>query len=519
MPSPSSIGPYRVLSRLGAGGMAETYVALRRGPGDFEQRVCLKRIRGELDQDPEFVRQFLSEATLAASLRHANIAQVLDFGREGGDYYLALELIDGLDLRELIERAGAGLDPRLTLHIATEVCTALDFAHRGSAPGGARGIVHRDISPSNVLVSTEGEVKLADFGIARPLQGPKYTRTGIIKGKTAYMAPEYARSAEFDVRCDLFSLGVTLYECLAGVRPYDGSTDLEVFERAARGEHVPLGELAPAAPRELVGAVERLIAPDPAARFASASALLDVLVRLATDGTGRRELGVLVRRLRDQRPSAAETSQAKGIAAYAPTEHSDVAGAVAPTRTLALDADARGAARITDPVLDEAPGPSRRLAWLTLGVASLVAAGVAWTALERAGVTPDTETAPAVADTTAVTTPAPAPAAIAPAPVAPAAIVQPGVPSSAPPAPAPTDAAQAAAPTAPPAAVTARRALVRIVVVPYGKVSVDGRDLGPAPVEVKLAPGEHTAVAQVRGAPVRKTFSVRAGQRTEITLQ
>ena len=397
-PPPSRIGPYGVLSRLGAGGMAETYVALRRGPGGFEQRVCLKRIRSELDQDPEFVRQFLSEATLAATLRHANIAQVLDFGRDGDDYYLALELIDGLDLRELIERAGTGLDPRLALHIAIEVCTALDFAHRGSAPGGAQGIVHRDISPSNVLVSTEGEVKLADFGIARPLQGPKYTRTGIIKGKTAYMAPEYARSAEFDVRCDLFSLGVTLYECLAGVRPYDGNTDLEVFERAARGEHVPLGELAPTAPRELVAAVERLIAPDPAARFATASALLDVLVRLAADGAARRDLGALVRQLRDKRTPASDAPKASGIAAYAPTEHSDVAGAVAPTRTLALDAGPRDAARTTDPVLDVEPGSSRRLGpWLALATASVVAAAVAWTARERIAQAPASEAPTAAA--------------------------------------------------------------------------------------------------------------------------
>jgi serine/threonine protein kinase len=520
---PSRVGPYRVLSRLGAGGMAETYVAIRRGPGDFEQRVCLKRIRRELDQDPEFVRQFLSEARLAATLRHANVAQVLDFGQDGDDYYLALELVDGLDLRELIEGVGAGLEPRLALYVATEIATALDFAHRGAVPGGAHGVVHRDISPSNVLVSTEGEVKLADFGIARPLQGPKHTRTGIVKGKTPYMAPEYARTAEFDVRCDLYALGVTLYECLAGERPYDGATDLEVFERAARGEHASLARLAPTATGDFVAAIERLIASDPGARFPSAAAFLDVLVGLAADGSARRDLGALVRQLKARRVSVAPAAKVSGNAAYAVTEHSDLGDAVPPTRTLASSRDAaRGtpdpdATVRTDAVIEDDP-PRRVGPWIAFAAASLVAIGVLSVALDRVArdAPPDAASAPLDAPPQlapgaqraplAPRTPATEPATAAP---------------SAPPAPA----VALGAPDRPPASgsdpapPTASRATVRIVVVPYGRVSVDGRDLGTAPVEVKLAPGQHTAVSRDHDPPLRRTFTVRAGERTEVTLQ
>src|SRR5690349_6156643 len=131
MAEPARIGIYEIQARLGVGGMAETYVALRRGPGGFEQRVCLKRLRPELEHDPEFIRQFMAEAATAARLRHANITQVLDFGRDGSDYYLALELIEGCDLHQLLEGAGGRLPHELVLYVAIELATALDFAHRG----------------------------------------------------------------------------------------------------------------------------------------------------------------------------------------------------------------------------------------------------------------------------------------------------------------------------------------------------------------------------------------------------
>ena len=140
--------------------------------------------------------------------------------------------VQGLDLSQLL--ASGALPADLVVHLAVELATALDFAHRAGGDATLGPIVHRDVSPSNTLISLEGEVKLSDFGIARPLQGPQHTRTGVVKGKVPYLAPEYARTGKFDARCDLYSLGALLYEAASGRAPHDGATDLEKLERAAR---------------------------------------------------------------------------------------------------------------------------------------------------------------------------------------------------------------------------------------------------------------------------------------------
>ncbi|HJL47291.1 MAG TPA: serine/threonine-protein kinase, partial [Polyangiaceae bacterium LLY-WYZ-15_(1-7)] len=264
------VGPYELLERLGAGGMAETHVAIRRGPGGFEQRVCLKRILPGMTEDPELVRLFHEEARVSARLGHANVAQVLDFGvAEDGGPYLVLELIEGSNLRALLREDPEPLTSGLVAYLATELGQALDYAH------GER-VVHRDLSPSNVLLSRAGEVKLGDFGIAKALSAER-TRTGVVKGKVPYMAPEYAREGSFEPRSDLFALGVILYEALAGARPYDGANEPETIAKAARGERVPLAERVPEAPAALRDAIERLIEPELEARPESARAFLEAL--------------------------------------------------------------------------------------------------------------------------------------------------------------------------------------------------------------------------------------------------
>jgi serine/threonine protein kinase len=293
------IGPYEILERIGAGGMAETFVGLRRGPGGFEQRVCIKRILPTFEQDRAFVQQFLEEARVSARLRHANIVQVLDFGVCDGAHYLALELVEGMDLHRLLavlRRRGETLTSGLVAFLAVELATALEYAH--THPEGA--LLHRDISPSNVLLSRVGEVKLSDFGIARAVTrragGPPKTETGTIRGKVPYMAAEYALHGVFDPRSDLFALGVTLYESLAGRRPFVGATDLDTLQRIVNGVHPPLSELCPSAPSELVAAIERLIRTNPEERHPSATAFLDALVDVPPPPTARRILGDLVRR-------------------------------------------------------------------------------------------------------------------------------------------------------------------------------------------------------------------------------
>lgn len=492
---PARIGAYEIQARIGAGGMAETYLALRRGPGGFAQRVCLKRIRQDAADDPELVRQFLAEAALVARLRHAAITQVLDFGRDGDDYYMALELIDGVDLRELLERHPGGLAPALVQYIASELATALDFAHRAGGEPGALPIVHRDVSTSNVLLSTEGEVKLSDFGIARPLDGPQHTRTGIVKGKVPYLAPEYARTGRFDARSDLFSLGVLLYECLSGTRPHDGPTELETLERASRGQRAPLRETAADAPPALVYEAEALLEADPALRTQSAAELLEALLALPAVPRARRELGALVTACRASRARSTPDAPTAGTAvAVGPTEPWDAPGTPATAGTGARSGSASGTAiRV-----ELAPGRAvSRGPLIALGLAlALGAAVLGYAAARRA--------------------PSPSPADASSAPGAGAAKAA-----------VPVDRSAAAAPPGPTGTATGvrpsdtkrERATLKVVVVPLGDVTIDGVNYGKAPITVELAPGDHDVRATNQDSTFRRRVSLAPGDRKSVVLR
>jgi serine/threonine protein kinase len=281
---PGRLGEYELHQPLGRGGMAETFVARRVGPGGFDQRVCIKRVLPLFRDDEEFVRLFLEEARLTAGLAHVNVVQVVDSGEEAGCPFLVLELVRGVDLRRLIRnRDGRTLTAGVVSHLAHELAAALEHAHGDH-------VVHRDISPSNVLISVAGEVKLTDFGIAKALASPRYTHTRVVKGKVPYMAPEYGREGRFDARSDLYALGVTLYEAAAGRRPYQGRNEVETLELALAGDHPPLTEVAPGIGPELAELVHRLIRPLPEDRFPSAAALLDALEELPPPPTARRIL-------------------------------------------------------------------------------------------------------------------------------------------------------------------------------------------------------------------------------------
>ena len=303
---PPPFGPFEPIRRLGAGGMAETFEALRRGPAGFEQRVCIKRILPAFESDQEFVSAFLREATTSALLRHANIVQVLDFGVADGSHYLALELVEGMDLRKLSGQVGP-LHPDLVTLIAIDLASALEYAHVGD--GARSAVVHRDISPSNVLVSVSGEVKLVDFGIAKALGGTHLTATGTIKGKIPYLPPEYIERAVFDAQGDLFSLGVMLFELLSGQRPFDGESDLDTIRRIAAGTRPSLTGLCPGAPQALTRCIDALIAVDPALRVPSASVLLERLPMISVPAA-RRRLSELVR----QPPPALVATSAEHLA-------------------------------------------------------------------------------------------------------------------------------------------------------------------------------------------------------------
>ncbi|MGB5695717.1 MAG: serine/threonine-protein kinase [Polyangiales bacterium] len=286
-------GPYTVVQRLGVGGMAETFEAIRHGRSGFSQRVCLKLVRPGFRDDVDSTQLFEREARLAAKLQHSNIVGVIDFGEIENTLYMALELVDGADLQVLLD-ARKRLSYEHVALLGHELAAALEHAHNPGAEDGdtepsTSGVIHRDISPSNVLISRYGEIKLTDFGLASLAAGG--SRQSEIRGKFPYMATERLRADSLDGRSDLFSLGVVLFEALAGRRPYDGGNDPATIMLIIEGSHPSLCDLAPGTPPELCRVIESLIEPDRERRPQSAGVLVEQFEPFVPPPGVRRKLG------------------------------------------------------------------------------------------------------------------------------------------------------------------------------------------------------------------------------------
>src|SRR5437588_327572 len=258
----SPLGKYKLVKLIAAGGMAEVYLARQAGAAGFEKLVCLKRILPHLARDKQFVDMFLNEARLAAQLDHPNIVQIFDLGEANGNYFIAMEFIDGPNLRSVAKRAaelGELLPTPEVARIVAHAAGGLHYAHELRDPHSRQplGLVHRDISPDNVLVHKNGSVKVVDFGIAKAAGSSGATRTGTLKGKVAYMPPEQLRGEPLDRRADVFALGVVLYELLAGKRPWEGDSEVALIGRIMTQEPEPLQNLRPETPPLLLAIVER----------------------------------------------------------------------------------------------------------------------------------------------------------------------------------------------------------------------------------------------------------------------
>ncbi|MDQ3338488.1 MAG: protein kinase [Myxococcota bacterium] len=277
IPKGTVLGKYEVLRKIATGGMAEIYVARVRGTAGFEKLVVLKRILPNVAQDPTFVQMFLAEARLAATLQHPNIADVYDVGEVEGTYFFAMEFVHGEDART-IRAATRQRNERPPLAVALAIvqgtAAALDYAHEKAGPQGPLGLVHRDVSASNVIVSYEGAVKLVDFGIARATASEHKTRTGTLKGKIPYMSPEQCRGHQLDRRSDLFSLGTVLYELTVGRRPFRGENDFQMMEQIVHFDVRPPTEIDAEYPKELEAIVLKLLKRDINARYQNADQLL-----------------------------------------------------------------------------------------------------------------------------------------------------------------------------------------------------------------------------------------------------
>ncbi len=283
MSLPQNFGRYTLTQRLGVGGMAEVYRATTPRPGDVELEVCLKRILPHCSADPEFVRMFVDEARVASRLRHANIVQILDFDEVDGDYFIAMELVEGKDLRGLLgelHRRGELLGEARAIEISIGLARALAYAHSRHDKGQPLQIVHRDVSPHNLLLSFSGEVKLSDFGIARAASRLTHTATGMVKGKVAYMAPEQAAAGPIDARIDQFAAGLVLHEMLTGVRAYAGDSQNEILQRAARAQVPALPDSVTPSLRAIVS---RATALDPQDRFADMATMEQQLLLVRSE--------------------------------------------------------------------------------------------------------------------------------------------------------------------------------------------------------------------------------------------
>ena len=276
-PAPSTgdtFGQYMIEEHIATGGMADVYKARMMGMEGFQKTVAIKRIISSLTDSDEFVRMFIDEAKLAAQLSHNNIIQIFDLGKVDRSHYIAMEFIEGRDLRSILSECSERdviMPISLALYITTLLASALDYAHKKrDFEDRDLGLVHRDMSPQNVLISFEGDVKLCDFGIAKAVSKATQTRSGALKGKLQYMSPEQARGAAVDARTDIWSLGVTLYEMLAERRPFEAEHDPGLLYAINNMEPRLLTEAAPGVPEKVGQLVGRTLAKDPQERISSA---------------------------------------------------------------------------------------------------------------------------------------------------------------------------------------------------------------------------------------------------------
>ena len=255
MDLPRPFGPYTLQRRLAVGGMAEVYVAKAKGIGGFEKLVAIKVIHPRYSEDDHFVQMLVEEAKLSVLLTHVNVAQTFDLGCIDDTYFIVMELVEGADAYKLLKRAAerpAQVPLDLCAYIASEMCQGLDYAHRKRDMTGAPlRIVHRDISPQNVLVSFAGEVKIVDFGIAKAALRSANTEVGVIKGKYYYMSPEQAWADPVDHRSDIFSTGIVLHELLTGRMVYEEDNLPKLLDRVRKAEIPRPSKLRPEVPPEL----------------------------------------------------------------------------------------------------------------------------------------------------------------------------------------------------------------------------------------------------------------------------
>lgn len=518
------LGRYRLETRLAVGGMAEVWRVRQEGPAGFEKQLVLKKLLPHLAQDADFVRRFLDEARYAALLDHPNVVQIFELGEDAGTYFLVMEYLRGRSLREVLREAQQhrrSIPVGLALQAVAAACDGLHYAHelkveeragvvRPDPNGRALHLVHRDVSPENVLVGESGQVKVVDFGIARAAGLLGGATQGAVTGKLSYMAPEQLLALPVDRRADVFALGVLLYELLTGRLPFDRRSGGGLRPSGAP----PLPIVREGVSKGLSEVVLRALRLEPDARPQSALALASELreaYRQLGPESGDGDWGAYLARFFPQRgPRAVEEAVAPGT---------DVlTGRPAPAPSSSAAAPEPPPAPVVE-VTVASSGPRRRSWALWGGGAALVAslAALAGAALWGSRARP----VEASADVSRPRVSAPAPpsvgANIAAVPAAPSPEVKAGIQVAA--VPAPSNVAERAVPaersTAAPVAPRRRPGFIALRVHPWADVILDGRAMGVTPMgRLEVSPGRRRLrlVNAELGKTVSRTVEVKAGR-------
>ena len=382
LPGGTPFGQYELIEPIATGGMAEVYRARMRGVEGFQKIVAIKRILPHLTDNQEFLTMFVDEAKLAAQLQHPNIVQIYDLGKIERSYYIAMEYVDGRDLRSILrtlEEKQARLPLGLAMFITSRLAAGLDYAHhKHDLQGTAMALVHRDVSPQNVLISYDGDIKLCDFGIAKAASKASHTRSGALKGKLQYMSPEQAWGKDIDSRSDIFSVGLVLYEMLTGRKGFAGDSELSILEQVRSPRLIPPRELDPAIPPEVERVVMRALKENPEDRYQTAAELasdLGNILQVIRPTPGAAELGAFLSELvGHERPVSATAVPASRPAVTPPPRQAAPPAGQPPKPKPAPHPPAADHVRLETPPVLTAPSQSRVGLIATIGVIALAAA-------------------------------------------------------------------------------------------------------------------------------------------------
>ncbi len=393
----TNFGRYQLLEKIAAGGMAEVFKARMSGEEGFEKIVAIKRILPHMADSSDFITMFIDEAKLAAQLTHSNIIHIYDLGKVDAYHYIAMEYVEGKDLRSILKQGperGWPLPLELALFIASKVANALDYAHRRLGSDGRElDLVHRDVSPQNILISFEGDIKLCDFGIAKAATKMSQTQTGALKGKLQYMSPEQAWGRKVDRRTDIYALGLVLHEMLTGDRLFTGDTDLAILEQVRDAVIALPSTKNPDVPERVDQIVLRALSKDPAARFQNASEFekeINAVLYSFRPTPGPADLAIYMHRLSEAAPvpSDEQIDAAFAMAAAGPSLETDTKAKKGKGLVISKRAPAEPAPKPAPRVESPAPEPpavfvveapkSKTGLFVALGIAAvaIVAGGI-----------------------------------------------------------------------------------------------------------------------------------------------